>query len=124
MHPGGLVNEAGGVRALCLGVDDNVKGDESYVEDGLPDSPDRAQGGLQPQPPASASLSRPFLAGPRPCPCFPNPTRTRTRTLTLTRVLDTGTENRNVPREDVAEVLLQSLLLPALKNRAVDLVSK
>uniref|UniRef100_A0A7S0DWH7 NAD(P)-binding domain-containing protein n=1 Tax=Phaeocystis antarctica TaxID=33657 RepID=A0A7S0DWH7_9EUKA len=60
VHPGGLVNEAGGVRALCLGVDDNVK----------------------------------------------------------------GTENRNVPREDVAEVLLQSLLLPALKNRAVDLVSK
>ena len=36
----------------------------------------------------------------------------------------TGTENRNVPRDDVAEVLLQSLLLPALKNRAVDLVSK
>ena len=29
-----------------------------------------------------------------------------------------------MPREDVAEVLLQSLLLPALKNRAVDLVSK
>jgi uncharacterized protein YbjT (DUF2867 family) len=60
VHPGGLVNEEGGVRALCLGVDDNVK----------------------------------------------------------------GTENRNVPRDDVAEVLLQSLLLPALKNRAVDLVSK
>ena len=29
-----------------------------------------------------------------------------------------------MPREDVAEVLVQSLLLPALKNRAVDLVSK
>ena len=60
VHPGGLVNEAGGVRALCLGVDDNVS----------------------------------------------------------------GTENRNVPREDVAEVLLQALLVPALKNRAFDLVSK
>ena len=26
------VNEEGGVRALCLGVDDNVKGTESEVE--------------------------------------------------------------------------------------------
>jgi uncharacterized protein YbjT (DUF2867 family) len=60
VHPGGLVNEAGGVRALCLGVDDNV----------------------------------------------------------------VGTDNRNVPRDDVAEVLLQALLVPALKNRAFDLVSK
>lgn len=60
VHPGGLVNEAGGVRALCLGVDDSVP----------------------------------------------------------------GTENRNVPREDVAEVLLQSLVEPALQNRAFDLVSK
>ena len=25
VHPGGLVNEEGGVRALCLGVDDVIK---------------------------------------------------------------------------------------------------
>ena len=105
VHPGGLVNEEGGVRALCLGVDDNVKGTAlcgkpSHVED----SPDRRSW----WPPASADF---FWPAGRPWPscscCF-----------------RTGTENRNVPRDDVAEVLLQSLLLPALKNRAVDLVSK
>lgn len=35
-----------------------------------------------------------------------------------------GMENRNVPRDDVAEVLLQALLHPAYRNRSVDLVSK
>jgi uncharacterized protein YbjT (DUF2867 family) len=35
-----------------------------------------------------------------------------------------GTENRNVPREDVAEVLLQALLHPAFRDRSIDLVGK
>jgi len=33
-------------------------------------------------------------------------------------------QNRSIPREDVAEVLVQSLLNPAFKNRSFDLVSE
>jgi hypothetical protein len=104
VHPGGLVNEVGGVRALCLGVDDNVKGTEpcGNQETSRPEAPGRFARASAGRPP---SLHRPASADLTGC------------------VLLTGTENRNVPRDDVAEVLLQSLLVPALKNRAVDLVS-
>lgn len=60
VHPGGLLNEAGGVRELCLGVDDQV----------------------------------------------------------------TLTDNRSVPREDVAEVMVQALLDDSYRGRSFDLVSK
>merc|ERR1712039_1064535 len=60
VHPGGLVNEAGGQRNLLVGVDDKL------------------------------------LEG----------------------------SNRSVPREDVAEVLVQSLLHPSYKNWSFDLVAE
>jgi len=62
VHPGGLLNEAGGKRELVVGVDDVTEG--------------------------------------------------------------TGSDNRSIPREDVAEVLVQSLLLPSYKNRSFDVRSK
>eukprot|EP00591_Stephanopyxis_turris_P012512 CAMPEP_0195519950 /NCGR_PEP_ID=MMETSP0794_2-20130614/15825_1 /TAXON_ID=515487 /ORGANISM="Stephanopyxis turris, Strain CCMP 815" /LENGTH=297 /DNA_ID=CAMNT_0040649201 /DNA_START=49 /DNA_END=942 /DNA_ORIENTATION=- len=62
VHPGGLLNEAGGVRELVIGVDDNMEG--------------------------------------------------------------TGSDNRSIPREDVAEVLVQSLLCKGYRNRSFDLRSK
>jgi len=58
VHPGGLLNEAGGKRQLCIGVDDNR---------------------------------------------------------------DKG--ERSIPREDVAEVLVQALLIPAYKGRSFDIRS-
>mmetsp|Transcript_32280 Transcript_32280/g.96828 ORF Transcript_32280/g.96828 Transcript_32280/m.96828 type:complete len:213 (-) Transcript_32280:1744-2382(-) len=60
VHPGGLVNEPGGERELCLGVDDE----------------------------------------------------------------NTLTENNNVPRDDVAEVMVQALQHDEYKGRSFDLVSK
>jgi len=60
VHPGGLLNEAGGVRELVVGVDDVVE----------------------------------------------------------------GTDNRSVPREDVAAVLVAALLEPGYRFRSFDLVSK
>lgn len=60
VHPGGLLNEDGGKRELCLGVDDK----------------------------------------------------------------NTLTDNNSVPREDVAEVLVQALLIDEYRGRSVDLVSK
>ena len=59
VHPGGLLNEAGGKREICIGVDDN-----------------RDEG------------------------------------------------ERSIPREDVAEVLVQALLIPAYRGRSFDIRSK
>ena len=59
VHPGGLLNEAGGVREIVIDVDD-----------------DRSEG------------------------------------------------ERSIPREDVAEVLVQSLLVPGYRNRSFDIRSK
>jgi uncharacterized protein YbjT (DUF2867 family) len=60
IHPGGLLNEPGGLRELCLGVDDK----------------------------------------------------------------NTLTENNSVPRQDVAEVMVQALLIKDYRFRAFDLLSK
>ena len=60
VHPGGLLNEAGGVRELVVGVDDSQK----------------------------------------------------------------GTDNRSIPRADVASVLVASLEYPAYQNRSFDVRSK
>jgi len=60
VHPGGLLNEPGGERELCLGVDDKV----------------------------------------------------------------TLTDNNSVPREDVAELMVQALQNDEYKQRSIDLVSK
>lgn len=60
VHPGGLLNEVGGKRELCLGVDDKVP----------------------------------------------------------------STTNNSIPREDVAQVLVQSLLNEKYRGRSFDLVSK
>ncbi|KAJ1638806.1 hypothetical protein T492DRAFT_941063 [Pavlovales sp. CCMP2436] len=60
VHPGGLLNEPGGKRELCVGVDDSI----------------------------------------------------------------TGTANRSVPREDVAEVIVQAMLHAGFQKRSFDLVSK
>jgi uncharacterized protein YbjT (DUF2867 family) len=60
IHPGGLLNEPGGQRELCLGVDDK----------------------------------------------------------------NTLTDNNSVPRQDVAEVMVQALIHQGYRNRAFDLLSK
>jgi hypothetical protein len=59
VHPGGLLNEDGGKREICIGVDDN-----------------RDEG------------------------------------------------ERSIPREDVAEVLVQAVLLPSYRGRSFDIRSK
>ena len=109
LHPGGLIDQEGGKRQLVLGVDDQLL--QRKVSSA--DSVTRWAGGRSRHRRAGRGVQQPCVDGGRASPgahpyCG----------LPLSRL-----QMRSIPRADVAELAVQSLLAPGAKNRSLDAIT-